>query len=58
VRRDERTVKIGEDSGAIVPMHPAGFQFSNGMIKGSFLAVAPCRTAPKSSLLAEMRHAI
>ncbi len=33
-------------------MHPAGFQFSNGSIKGSDFAVGPCRTAPFSRLLA------
>ncbi len=32
-------------------MHPAGFQYSNGMIKGSDFAVRPCRTAPICSLL-------
>lgn len=32
-------------------MHPAGFQYGNGMIKGSDYAAGPSRTAPKNSLL-------
>ena len=35
-------------------MHPAGYQYSNGMIKGSDFAVCPCRTAPICSLLANL----
>lgn len=33
-------------------MHPAGYQYSNGMIKGSDFGVRPCRTAPICSSLA------
>ncbi|WIG59676.1 MAG: hypothetical protein OJF49_002423 [Ktedonobacterales bacterium] len=27
-------------------MHPAGYQCSDGQIKGGFMAVVPCRTVP------------
>jgi hypothetical protein len=32
-------------------MHPAGYQCSNGQIKGGFMAGLPCRTAPYCGLL-------
>jgi|GEM_PF-2741794 hypothetical protein len=31
-------------------MHPAGFQYSNGTIKGSDVVARPCRTVPKIQL--------
>lgn len=36
-------------------MHPAGYQYSNGSIKGSDFAVRPRRTAPTCSSLAKTR---
>jgi hypothetical protein len=58
LRRNARCVAHRDVSGVVFVMHLASVWYSHSMIKGSDLAVVPCRTVPKSSLPASMRHRI